>query len=100
MMNSLGALLRSWPAYDASLCQRGSLTTWFTDEAIAAWASDPERRGFRCFAHPASRSRVDHYSPFELDLRAKTIEVALRLGCFALTAGSIVANLRIAFGGK
>jgi len=27
----------NWPAYDASLRQRGSLTVWFTDEAIAAW---------------------------------------------------------------
>ncbi len=26
----------NWPAYDAALCQRGSLTVWFTDEAIAA----------------------------------------------------------------
>jgi len=39
--NSLGALLRSRPAYDASLRQRGSLTVWFTDEAIAGWAAEP-----------------------------------------------------------
>ena len=26
----------NWPAYDASLRQSGSLTVWFTDEAIAA----------------------------------------------------------------
>jgi Transposase DDE domain len=31
----------NWPAYDASLCQRGSLTIWFTDEAIAAWKAPP-----------------------------------------------------------
>src|SRR5215218_3226988 len=31
----------NWPAYDASLRQRGSLTVWFTDEAIAAWAAEP-----------------------------------------------------------
>ncbi len=30
----------NWPAYDASLRQRGSLTVWFTDEAIAAWLRD------------------------------------------------------------
>src|SRR5215210_2971989 len=24
----------NWPAYDASLRQRGSLTVWFTDEAV------------------------------------------------------------------
>jgi len=39
--NSLGALLRSRPAYDASLRQRGSLTVWFTDDAIAGWAAEP-----------------------------------------------------------
>jgi len=30
----------NWPAYDASLCQRGSLTVWFTDKAIAARAAE------------------------------------------------------------
>jgi len=39
--NSLGALLRSGPACDASLRQRGSLTVWSTDEAIAAWVAEP-----------------------------------------------------------
>ena len=27
----------NWAAYDASLRQRGSLTVWFTDEAIVVW---------------------------------------------------------------
>ncbi len=40
-MNSLGALLRSWREYDTSLRQRGSLTVWFTDEAIEAWRAAP-----------------------------------------------------------
>src|ERR1700712_4379719 len=31
----------NWPAYDAGLRQRGSLTVWFTDEAVAAWAAAP-----------------------------------------------------------
>src|SRR4051812_48215260 len=31
----------NWAAYDASLRQRGSLTVWFTDEAIAAWRAAP-----------------------------------------------------------
>ena len=29
-----------WPEYDAALRQRGSLTVWFTDEAIAAWQAE------------------------------------------------------------
>jgi hypothetical protein len=31
----------NWPAYDASLRRRGSLTVWFTDEAVEAWAAEP-----------------------------------------------------------
>jgi hypothetical protein len=31
----------NWPAYDASLRQRGSLTVRFTDEAVEAWAAEP-----------------------------------------------------------
>src|SRR5918999_4375773 len=31
----------NWPAYDASLRQRGSLTVWFTNEAVQAWAAEP-----------------------------------------------------------
>ncbi len=31
----------NWPAYDVSLCLRGSGSVWFTDEAIAAWTAAP-----------------------------------------------------------
>ena len=31
----------TWPAYDAALRQHGSLTVWFSDEAIAAWRAEP-----------------------------------------------------------
>src|SRR4051794_37338179 len=31
----------NWPGYDASLRQRGSLTVWFTEEAVDAWAAEP-----------------------------------------------------------
>ena len=31
----------NWAEYDASLRQRGSLTVWFTDEAIQAWQAEP-----------------------------------------------------------
>jgi Transposase DDE domain len=27
----------NWPEYEAALIRRGSLTVWFTDEAVAAW---------------------------------------------------------------
>jgi hypothetical protein len=31
----------NWSEYDASLKRRGSLTVWFTDEAIQAWRAEP-----------------------------------------------------------
>jgi hypothetical protein len=31
----------NWPAYEAGLRERGSVTVWFTDEAIAAWEAVP-----------------------------------------------------------
>ena len=39
--NSLGALLRSWHEYGASLRQRGSLTVPFTGDAIEGWRAQP-----------------------------------------------------------
>src|ERR1700688_722831 len=27
----------NWPEYDAALARRGSVTVWFTEEAVAAW---------------------------------------------------------------
>jgi transposase len=37
----------NWPEYDAALVRRGSLTVWFTEEAVAAWhaAATGERGG-------------------------------------------------------
>ena len=35
----------NWAAYDRALRQRGSLTVWFTEAAIAAWKAEP--RGTR-----------------------------------------------------
>jgi hypothetical protein len=31
----------NWAAYNEALRQRGSLTVWFTDEAVAAWKAAP-----------------------------------------------------------
>jgi hypothetical protein len=31
----------NWPEYDAALKRRGSLTVWFTDEAVRAWRAEP-----------------------------------------------------------
>ena len=33
--------MTNWAAYDIALYQRGSLTVWFTEAAIAAWNASP-----------------------------------------------------------
>src|SRR4051812_39818089 len=33
--------ITNWAEYDAALRQRGSLTVWFTQEAVAAWHAEP-----------------------------------------------------------
>lgn len=43
----------NWPAYEAVLRQRGSLTVWFTDDAVATWAAAPRTtRGGQPFYLP------------------------------------------------
>ena len=38
--------IRNWAAYDRALVQRGSLTLWISEEALAAWAyQGPRQRG-------------------------------------------------------
>ena len=73
--NSLGALLRSWPAYEAGLRQPGSLTAWFTDEAIEAWAAEPR----------TTRGRQPWCSPLAI-LTALTLRAVFRLA-FRQTKG-------------
>ena len=58
----------NWPAYDASLRQRGSLTVWFTNEAIAAWAAEPR----------TTRGGQPRYSPLAI-LTALTLRAVFRL---------------------
>ena len=58
----------NWPAYDASLRQRGSLTVWFTDEAIAAWAAETR----------TTRGGQPRYSPLAI-LTALTLRTVFRL---------------------
>ena len=58
----------NWPTYDASLRQRGSLTVWFTDEAIAAWAAEPR----------TTRGGQPWYSPLAI-LTALTLRAVFRL---------------------
>jgi hypothetical protein len=60
--------LTNWPVYEASLRQRGSLTVWFTDEAIAAWRAEPR----------TNRGGQPWYSPLAI-LTALTLRAVFRL---------------------
>src|SRR5215212_4850216 len=42
----------NWAEYEAALRARGSLTIWFTPEAIAAWRAEPRttRGGQPCYS--------------------------------------------------
>lgn len=68
----------NWAEYDASLRQRGSLTVWFTEEAIAAWRAEPR----------TTRGGQPHYS-------ALTIRTALTRLPLRQTEGLIGSILQL-----
>src|SRR5215216_1573282 len=73
----------NWPAYDASLRQRGSLTVWFTDEAVDAWAAEPR----------TTRGGQPWYSPLAI-LTALTVRAVFRLA-LRQTEGLIGSLIRL-----
>ncbi len=58
-------------AYDAALRQRGSLTVWFTEEAIAAWKAEPRttRGGQPRYSDLAIATALTLRAVFRLALR-------------------------------
>lgn len=58
----------NWPEYDAALRARGSLTVWFTAEAIAAWRAEPR----------TTRGGQAHYSDLAI-ATALTLRAVFRL---------------------
>jgi hypothetical protein len=61
----------NWAEYDVSLRQRGSLTVWFTEEAIAAWCAEPRttRGGQSHYSSLAIRTALTLRAVFRLALR-------------------------------
>src|SRR3954471_18172252 len=58
----------NWAEYDAALRQRGSLTVWFSEEAIAAWHAEPR----------TTLGGQPHYSSLAI-LTALTFKAVFRL---------------------
>src|SRR5919206_3165757 len=73
----------NWAAYEAALRQRGSLTVWFTDEAVRAWRAAPR----------TTRGGQPWYSPLAI-LTALTLRAVFRLG-LRQTEGLIGSVLRL-----
>jgi hypothetical protein len=61
----------NWAEYDAALRQRGSLTVWFSEEAIAAWRAEPRttRGGQAHYCALAIRTALTLRAVFRLALR-------------------------------
>ena len=75
--------LTNWPTYEAGLRQRGDVTVWFTDAAIAGWRA--ERR--------TNRGGQSWYSPLAI-LTALTLKAIFRLA-LRQTEGLIGSILRL-----
>jgi hypothetical protein len=73
----------NWSEYDGALRQRGSLTMWFTEEAIAAWRAEPR----------TTRGGQPHYSTLAITT-ALTLRAAFRLA-LRQTEGLIGSIIRL-----
>src|ERR1700744_4143443 len=73
----------NWAAYDASLRQRGSLTLWFSGEAIAGWRAEAR----------TTRGGQAWYSPLAI-LTALTLRAVFRLA-LRQTEGLIGSIIRL-----
>src|SRR5829696_7739444 len=74
----------NWAEYDAALRQRGSLTVWFTEAAIAAWHAEPRTT-------PGGQA---HYSTLAI-MTALTLKAVFRLALLQTEGliGSIIGLL-------
>ena len=63
--------MTNWAEYDAALRQRGSLTVWFSEEAIAGWRAEPRttRGGQPHSSALAIRTALTLRAVFRLALR-------------------------------
>jgi hypothetical protein len=73
----------NWAEYDASLRQRGSLTVWFSEEAISAWRAEPR----------ITRGGQPHYSALAITTPL-TLRAVFRLA-LRQTEGLIGSILRL-----
>src|SRR5436305_13457312 len=77
----------NWADYDAALRQRGSLTVWFTDEAVAAWVAAPRttRGGQPCYSPLAILTALTLRAVFRLAYRQAEGLIGSIIGLLGLT---------------
>ncbi len=77
----------NWRAYDASLRQRGSLTVWFTEQAIEAWQAPPRTTpgGQPWYSHLAILTALTLRAVFRLALRQTEGLIGSVIGLLGLT---------------
>ena len=75
--------IENWAEYDAALRRRGSLTVWFSEEAITAWRAEPRR----------TRGGQAHYSALAIRT-ALTLRAVFRLA-LRQTEGLIGSIIRL-----
>src|SRR3954470_5575856 len=75
--------ITNWAEYDAALRQRGSLTVWFSEEAIVAWRAEPR----------TTPGGQPHYSALAITT-ALTLRVVFRLA-LRQTEGLIGSIIRL-----
>jgi|SRR5580700_5423600 hypothetical protein len=78
----------NWPECDPVLRQRGSLTVWFTEEAIAAWRAEPR----------TTRGGQPHNSALAI-ATGLTLQAAFRLA-LRQTKGLIGSIIHLAWSGS
>ena len=78
--------MTNWAAYDIALRQRGSLTVWFTEAAIAAWKAEPRctRGGQPRYSALAITTALTLRAVFHLALRQTEGLIASLLGLLGL----------------
>ncbi|HYZ40111.1 MAG TPA: transposase, partial [Stellaceae bacterium] len=76
----------NWAGYDAGLRARGSLTVWFTPEAVAAWAAAPRttRGGQPSYSDLAITTALSLRAVFRLALRQTEGLIGSVLGLLGL----------------
>jgi hypothetical protein len=102
--------IRNWPAYNAALIARGSLTLWVDEEAVRAWRyTGPTQRGAQyVYADAAIKCVLTLRAVYHLALRATEglarslfalLEVALPVPSYS-TLSRRAAEMEVALGAR